>query len=180
MSDALKDETYERFMMLFTVSERSVRAFVRSLLLAEQDVDDVMQEVGLACWRKFDHFDSQGAKDDFVRWCCVIGRLEVLRFRRKCARDRLVLSEETIDLLAADGETRLERSLAERKALELCLSKLEEPEQRLLLCIHTQGESVAKLATEWQQSARRLYSKLNALRDLLSECVNRSLATEDY
>lgn len=170
-----RDEQYDRFMKHFVMGERAIRSFVRSLLSSSHEVDDLMQDIGLACWHKFDQFDHDGSNADFVRWCCVIARFEVLRYRRSRARDRLVLSEEAMLLLADDAEDRLDRGEEERLALAGCLEKLDAPERRLLLSIHTRGDSVSRIAAESDQRARRLYNKLNALRDLISECVRTQL-----
>jgi RNA polymerase sigma-70 factor (ECF subfamily) len=176
MDNKKKDQQYDRFMSFFVGGERAIRAYVRSLLPSSQDVDDLMQNVGLACWHKFDSFDPEGTDQDFIRWCCVVSRFEVLRFRRSRARDRLVLGEEVIELLAVEAEDRLQRSEAERQALKKCLQKLNDTERRLLLSIHTRGDSISRIASESKQKARRLYSKLNALRDLVADCVRASLA----
>ena len=179
MANSPLDDLYDQFVSLFARHERSIRGFVSSLLPSNQDVDDVMQEVGLACWHKFKTFDCDGAPGDFVRWACVIARFEVLRHRRNLARDRLVLSEEVIHLLADDAELRLDRADTERTAVESCLEKMNEPERRLLLSVHTPGDSIARIAQEMDQKARRLYSKLNLLRDLIAECVRERLAERD-
>ena len=178
MARSPKDHQYDQFVSLLARHERAIRGFVRSLLPSLQDVDDVMQEVGLDCWRKFDEFEQTDSPDDFIRWACVIARFEALRHRRNLARDRLVLSEDVSELLASDAEQRLTKSESERTAIERCLQKLREPERRLLLSIHTPGESVARIAAELGQKPRRLYSKVNALRDLLQECVRQTLAEE--
>lgn len=179
MNTEPKDQQLDRFMSLFIRRERAVRAFVRSLLSSSQDVDDLMQDIGLACWHKFSQFDPKGSDQDFLRWCCVIARFEVLRFRRTRARDRMVLSEEVIAILATEAEGRLHQSGSERQALKHCLQKLGEFERRLLLSIHTRGDSISTIARESNQNARRLYTKLNALRDLVSDCVRQSLAQGD-
>ena len=175
MDSEKKDQQYDRFMSLFVGSERAIRAYVRSLLPSSQDVDDLMQNIGLACWHRFDQFDSEGSSQDFIRWCCVISRFEVLRFRRSRARDRLVLSEEVIECIATEAEDRLQRSEAERQALRHCLQKLSKPERRLLLSIHTQWDSISRIAEESNEKARRLYSKLNTLRDLVADCIRASM-----
>jgi RNA polymerase sigma-70 factor (ECF subfamily) len=176
MTESPKDKQYDRFVSLFARHEQAVRGFARSLLPSGQDVDDVMQEVGLACWRKFDAFESKDSTDEFVRWACVIARFETLRHRRNCARDRLVLSEDVIELLATDAEARLEDAEAERQAVADCLRKLQDSDRRLLLSVHTPGDSIAKIASELGQKARGLYSQVNVLRDLIAECVQQRLA----
>lgn len=180
MSKPSQLDTYDQFVALFARHERSVRGVIRSMLPSLQDTDDVMQEVGLACWHKFSDFDSDGNIDAFFRWACVIAKFEVLKFRRKCARDRLILSEETIELLSSDYEKRSSNAERERRALEDCLTGLSAEDQRLLLSVHTRGDSVANIARQLGQSVRRLYSRVNSLRNTLGECIRRKLLAGDF
>lgn len=171
-------DRYDQFVALFARHERAVRGVIRSMLPSSQDADEVMQEVGLACWHKFSDFQTDDSQDAFFRWACVIARFEVLKYRRKCARDRLVLSDETIQLLSAEAEDRALIAEQERQALEDCLNRMSPADQRLLLSVHTRGDSVAEIARQLGQKTRRLYSRVNALRDLLGECVRQKLAEE--
>ena len=176
---AAVDDPYERFVALFARHEPVLRGFVRSLLPTWRDVDDVMQEVGLTCWRKFASFgDETDVADEatqFIRWACVIARFEALRHRRNCARDRLIFNADVMALLADDAEARAATAEAERQAVQHCLGRLAEPERRLVLSIHTPGDSVAKIAADTGQKARRLYSKVNMLRSLIQDCVQQRL-----
>lgn len=178
MSRSSKDDQYDQFVSLLARHEQAIRAFVRSLLPTSQDVDDVMQETGLVCWRKFDSFRLEGDGGEFVRWACVIARFEILRHRRNYARDRLVFDEDVIEILASDAESRLNQAEAERQAVAHCLEKLAPAERRLLLSVHRPGDSIAKIAADTKQQARRLYSRVNVLRDLISQCLRMRLAEE--
>ena len=180
MTKPLPIDRYDQFVALFARHERAVRGVIRSMLPSLQDTDDVMQEVGLACWHKFADFKVDESNDAFFRWACVIARFEVLKFRRKCARDRLVLSAETIELLSRDSEERSGNAERERKALEDCLNALNTKDQRLILSVHTRGDSVADIARQLGQNVRRLYSRVNSLRDILGECVKRKLVAGDF
>lgn len=179
MSKPPPADRYDQFVALFARHERAVRGVVRSMLPSLQDADDVMQEVGLACWHKFSDFNADESKEAFFRWACVVARFEVLKFRRKCARDRLVLSDETIELLSRDCEERSANAERERKALEDCLDSLNTEDQRLLLSVHTRGDSVANMARQLGQNVRRLYSRINSLRDTLGECIRQKLVSGD-
>ena len=170
-------DRYEQFVALFTRCERAVRGVVRSMLPSPQDADEVMQNVGLTCWHKFADFRDE-SHDAFFRWACVVARYEVLKYRRKFARDRFVLSEETIQLLFTEAEGRADSAACERRALEECLDRLESADQRLLLSVHTPGDSVAGIARQLGQQPRRLYSRVAMLRDLVGDCVRRKLAEE--
>ena len=179
MIEPPKADRYEQFVALFARHERAIRGVIRSLLPLAQDADEVMQEVGLACWRKFSDFQADASQDAFFRWACVVARFEVLKYRRKFARDRLVLSDQTIQLLSVDAEHRALIAEQERQALEDCLNRMPPSDQRLLLSVHTRGDSVAEIARQLGQNVRRLYNRVNALRDVLGECVRRRLAEGD-
>ena len=66
MTGSARGAQYDRFVSLFARHEQAVRSFVRSLLPSWQDVDDVMQEIVLVCWRKFDAFEVTGSADEFA------------------------------------------------------------------------------------------------------------------
>jgi len=84
-----------------------------------------MQEVSIAAWRKFSTLDNHGA---FGRWACLIARYELLMARRKYARDRLVLSEEVVKLLADEGAEEVSLRDQQLKILDHCIDQL--PQQR--------------------------------------------------
>ena len=81
--------------------------------------------------------------------------------------------------LLADVEvTKLEQRQRERVAIEACLQKLGLAERTLVLSVHTPGASVARIAEETGQQARRLYRKVSAIRGMLRDCMRKRLAEE--
>ena len=61
----------EQFVRLLVRHDRAIRAWLRVLLPTLNDVDEVMQEVSVVAWRKFDQLDDP---ENFQRWVCVIAR----------------------------------------------------------------------------------------------------------
>ncbi len=176
-----RESRYAEFVSLLARRDHAIRRFVRSLLPSRDGVDDVMQETALECWKKFDDFQPVGAEsasDEFVRWACVIARFKALSWQRDNARDRLVFRDAVIEQLARAATESLDRREDERCAVEACLEKMSVDQQRLVLSVHSPGESIARIARETGQEARRLYSLVNALRVVLLECVERRLARE--
>ena len=100
-SEASDSDSYEKFLRLWTRHEPELRAFVRSCCPCAQEVDEVMQEVSVVAWRKFSSLDNSQA---FGPWACMIARYELLMARRRHARDRLVLAEDVVKLLAEEGK----------------------------------------------------------------------------
>src|SRR5208283_3008130 len=118
----------ERFVRLFAANEPAIRTFVRRLLPTREDVCDVMQEVAVLLWRKFDPSYSDL---DFRKWAFWVARYEVLAWRRDHARDRHILSEEVL-MLIAEESVQVEDVLdSQREALKSCLEKLAEPQRKL-------------------------------------------------
>ena len=93
-------DPHETFLRLWMQHEPELRAFVRACCPKAQEVDDVMQEVSVAALRKFSTLDDHSA---FGPWACLIARYELLSARRRFARDRLVLAEDILELLADEG-----------------------------------------------------------------------------
>ncbi|PAY19686.1 RNA polymerase factor sigma-70 [Rhodopirellula sp. SM50] len=176
-----REARYGEFVSLLARHDQSIRRFVRSLLPSNQGVDDVMQETALECWKKYESFtpdNAEDAVDEFIRWACVIARYKVLSWQRDSSRDRLVFRESVIERLAQDAMQNLEQRERERKAIETCLGQLDADQRRLVLSVHSPGESIAKIAEETGVKTRRLYSKVNALRKRLLDCVQGRLVEE--
>ena len=176
-----QDQRYDRFVGLLARHDQSVRRFIRSLLPSADGVDDVMQDTALECWKKFSDYEAGENTDEgdgFVRWACVIARYKVLSRIRDRSRDRLVFRESVIERLATTSLDQLDRQAAEREAVDDCLEKLPEDRRRLVLSVHTPGDSVARIAEETGQKARRLYSLVNNLRQTLLDCIRQRVAQE--
>ena len=178
---AEREQRYNEFVGLLARHDQSIRRFVRLLLPSRDGVDDVMQETALECWKKFADFTPDAPEktfDEFIRWACVVARYKALSWQRDKGRDRLVFRENVIELLSVAAMSDLDVRELERQAVEVCLSKMQDDQRRLVLSVYAPGQSIALIAAETGEQARRLYSRLNALRKLLLDCVRQQLAEE--
>jgi len=176
-----REQQYDEFVGLLARHELAIRRYVRALLPSPDGVDDVVQDTALECWKKYPGFqpaDRNNASDEFVRWACVIARFKVLSWQRDKARDRLVFRESVIEQLSQSALESASGYDDERRAVETCLGELPADQRRLVLSVHSPGESIVQIARETGVKARRLYSKVNVLRTLLLACVERRLAGE--
>lgn len=176
-----RDQQYDHFVSLLARHDQAIRRFIRYLLPSRDGVDDVMQETALECWKKFSSLQLSGDDaSEFVRWACVIARYKALSWQRDKSRDRLVFRESVIEQLAEAAPAAVEQQDQQRRAVETCLSQLKPDQRRLVLSVHSPGESVARIAKETGEQARCLYSKVNALRSVLLRCVENRLAEVDH
>ncbi len=167
-------KNYEWFVQLLTKHERSIRAYIRAGLPSGQDVAEVMQEVSLIAWRKFS--DLENPDTDFARWATVIARYEIMKYRRTRARDRLVLGENVIELINAEGLEESPGRESQLSALENCLKKLPEERRELVLEAHVSGTSIMEMAERIGKSRNALYQLLWRIRQELADCVEREEA----
>lgn len=163
----------ELFVRLLMRHDRVIRAFLRSLLPTHFDVDEVMQEVSVVAWRKFGDLHEPG---NFRRWVCRIARYEVLAYRRRQARDRLLLSEKLEQLIAEEGIDELSLREQQLKALEGCVEKLPAGRKQLVLSAYSANQTMKSIAEENGKTPEAIYKLLSRLRYELLRCIERTTA----
>lgn len=164
------------FLALMMPNQRSIRNFIYSIHPEAGDLDDLMQDTAISLWEKFDTFD---ATREFLPWAMRLAYFEVLRFRKKRSRDRLVFSDQLVDVLAGEAS---EAPVAEpvRQALDSCLCQLDARARDVIEARYGQGTSITDLAAARNESVHRLYRVLEKVRGLLIACVRRQLSAEGH
>lgn len=166
---------HEQFLMQYSAHEPAIRAFVRRLVPSRNDVPDVMQEVALVLWKKFETLPEI---EEFRRWAFGVAKYETLAWLRDRARDRLVLAEDVLEQLARDA-TALEPVLNSHRAeLEACLDKLPADQRALLLAAYEPGARVQDIAERSRRTVGGFYQWLHRVRLQLLDCVRRGMALE--
>lgn len=169
------NDRHQQFLRAFTVSEPAVRAFVRRLVPTRADADDVLQEVAIVLWEKFEEFRPG---TDFRAWACGIARFKTLAWLRDRGRSRLLLDTDVVEQLADESlqdEPRLRR---QREALDDCLQKVSPHERELLTRAYQAEAPLQEVAAASGRSAGGFYQWLYRMRQRLLECVERELAWE--
>jgi RNA polymerase sigma-70 factor (ECF subfamily) len=167
------DPQHAQFLRLYADQEQALHGYVRSMLPDRHEASEVMQEVIVTLWQKF-----EGAHD-FRKWSFGVARMKVLHHLQRKMRDRHVFSEELVQQLA-DRQAELEvRHTKQREALELCLEKLPQGQRELVITAYTKGTRMDDLAVQRGETAMALYKKLHRIRQALLECVRRTLTQEE-
>ena len=167
---------HKAFVQALNRYERVVRAYIRGAGISRpEDVDEIVQEVSLIAWRKFDQLNDV---DEFPRWACVIARHRVLEFRRNRFRDRLILNEKVFDLLLEESLDETEQHEARLRQLERCLDELPPASRKLVNAAYKPGVSIDELARSAGKKANALYQQLWRLRQLLRKCVEDAMQNE--
>lgn len=166
-------DPHETFLRLWMRHEPELRAFVRACCPKAQEVDDVMQEVSVAALRKFSTLDDHAA---FGPWACLIARYELLSARRRFARDRLVLAEDVLELLADEGAQELPLRQRQLKALDQCIEKLPRERRELALAAYAKDTTIREMARQLKRTEGSLYQLLARIRMELHRCMTREMA----
>jgi RNA polymerase sigma-70 factor (ECF subfamily) len=163
------DRNRSAFEALVIEHHVRVRAFVRSLGVDPDWVDDLAQEAFLAAYRDWDSFDQSR---DFGRWIRAIALNLIRNESRKDARRRRILHSELTELLLRRLPSPVERSepLAV-DAVRACLDELAPASRQVVLSRYRDGESASQLAERLKTSAANVRQMLVRIRRQLKHCV---------
>jgi RNA polymerase sigma-70 factor (ECF subfamily) len=174
MSPPSEHDRHAQFLRHYAESEMALHTFVRSLVPTRQMASEVMQDVILVLWEKFE------VAADFQGWAFGVARNVVMRHLRSLSRDRHVFDDELVNQLADDAAALVPVHDGHREALEHCLKKLPAAQRELVLTAYTKGTRMDELATRRGQTPMALYKLLHRIRQALLECVERTLAKEEH
>lgn len=170
--------TTEEFVRLLARAQYGLHAFVTTLIPNRSDADDLLQDVSLVLWKKFDQFDRDC---DFLKWACGIAYREALKHRRTAARKKQWLSEAVMDQLAQEAAVDpvwLNPTDVRHEALEHCLEKLGPRERGVIDQRYRLGRSVVEMAESESRPVSTVYKQLAKCRALLSDCVRAQMAQQ--
>jgi RNA polymerase sigma-70 factor (ECF subfamily) len=109
----------------------------------------------------------------------MIARYEVLKYRSKRARDRLVFSDDVYELLEAEASAVAASQSDRDQALQHCLTKLAPAQRELIRVAYASGLSIKEAAQVVGRSPTAFYKTLARIRDSLHRCIERRLAEPD-
>lgn len=173
MSDR-SEPTRTAFQLHVVEHHVQLRAFVRSLGVDPDWVDDIAQEAFLTAYREWNSFDPSR---DFGKWLRGIAANIVRNELRKDARRQRILRSELVELLLErHGEREEAPDPVTIEAVRECLGKLPPRNHELVQARYRDGQSAPALAVRFRLSADNVRQLLVRIRSQIKECVERRLA----
>jgi len=166
-------EKTEAFVTCAMRAQRSLHAYILTLVADLTEADDVLQETNLVIWRKRDDF-QEGT--DFLAWAFRIAYYQVLAYRKTRQRDRLRFDLEIVEKLAEETFEQAEALEEKLRALAGCLEQLSRRDRELLQLRYAQNLSADKISQEVGRSVGAVYQVLYRIRNSLGSCVEKVLA----
>ncbi len=158
-----------------TRAQRSLYAFILTLVRQSADAEDVLQETNLVLWQKAAEFD---ATRDFMPWALRIAQLQAMAHLKRRKRVPLTFDEPLLAVLADEAITEAEELDTRRQALAGCLQKLPERQRELIASRYEPGGSVNELACRLGKTPKAVSEMLRRIRRALLECIERRVAQE--
>ena len=170
-----KENLKEEFVRQLLAAQSSIYAYIVSLVPKRNDADDVLQQTNTVLLRKAAEYPEI---KNFAAWACRVAYFEVLAYRTRQGRERVLFDDRLIELLA-DEATRLATGIERhRDALRKCLAALPGARRELVMKRYGSARSVKEIAEESGRPAGSLYQTLYRIRTSLLECIQRRLAVE--
>ena len=147
--------------------QRSLYAYILTLLPNRTDAEDVLQDTNLILCRKASEYDPKG---HFQGWAFQIARYQVMAHITKSKRSRLQFSNEIIEALAAE-ELDTKRIALNQKALQLCYDLLPDHMKRIAQLRFREDSQLKDIAKKVGRPLGSVSATLHRIRINLMECV---------
>ncbi|MEM1297314.1 MAG: sigma-70 family RNA polymerase sigma factor [Verrucomicrobiota bacterium] len=170
------DPTAE-FVRLWTRHQAEVERYIYSMIPRAADAGEVLQDVSVRLWEKWDQYDQDRP---FVPWAIRFAYLEVLKWRQKLAREKLVFSDSLLEQLNARYDEESALMEARRKALDGCLTGLTEQQRKWVNLRYGRHGAVKEEAERTGISMHKLYYALEKIRAKLLDCVGETMKQEGW
>jgi RNA polymerase sigma-70 factor (ECF subfamily) len=167
----------EQFAALWTSSQWTIAAFIRTLIPDYQQADEVLQRVAVTLVRKFDQYDQSRP---FAAWAVGVAKFEVLYYRRERATDKHLFGDDIVEQIASRYEILAEEVDPLRDALKHCLDKLEGRSKQVIDLRYRRGLSSGAIADEMELTAGAVRMLLCRVRETLRHCIDRRMSRDRY
>ncbi|MDD4103208.1 MAG: sigma-70 family RNA polymerase sigma factor [Kiritimatiellae bacterium] len=179
MSQEVQDFAADNeFQRLIVDAQSDLFSFIALMAGNTADARDLLQETNLALLKKSAQYDRDRP---FRAWARSIAYYEVLTFRQKHRRERLIFNDELFDRLSAkvmEEDTDEEILALRHESLKRCLAKLTHNQSTIIELRYKQDVSISKLAKRMACTEAAVSTLLYRIRRVLGECIRFEIAKE--
>ncbi len=158
----------EELAVHWTGAQRTVAAFVRTLVTDFHQSEEVLQRVAVTLVRKYEQYDRSRP---FVAWAIGVAKLEALAFLRQRSKDRLVFDDGLIAVIAESHERAAESFATAPQFLDQCIEELDGRSRRAIQLRYGGNLRTAQIADEMKISDGAARMLLSRARSLLRKCL---------
>ena len=160
----------EGFVRLMTEHQGRLFGYIYSLLGDPDAANDVLQEANVVLWRDSKEFQLGS---NFKAWAFRIAHFQVMAWRQRQIRDRLVFEDDMVEVLSFAARDAAETYDARQQLLSGCLEKLTPLHREMIRRRYAEGTPLGALAKERGMTANAVMQALFRIRQSLMHCVAR-------
>jgi RNA polymerase sigma-70 factor (ECF subfamily) len=160
----------DEFVRLMTEHQGRLFAYILSLLGDPDAANDVLQEANIVLWRDSREFRPG---TNFKAWAFRIAHFQVMAWRQRQIRDRLVFEDDMLEVLAFAARDADNAFDARQQLLTGCLEKLTPVHREMIRKRYAEGTPLQSIADERGMTANAVMQALFRIRQSLMHCVAR-------
>ncbi|MDA3925424.1 MAG: sigma-70 family RNA polymerase sigma factor [Kiritimatiellae bacterium] len=178
----MDDDSEKVFHKELTAAQNDLFLYLCALTGKPDAARDVLQETNLVLCREMDRYDPERYDPErpFLVWARTVAYYQVLTWRKKQVRDRLVFDDGLLEDVVSTLKENPSYSHTQLDALEQCLSKLPERMRKLVEARYKERQAVNELAAISGRAANAISASLYRIRQLLGACIEENLGGNLY
>ena len=162
----------DSFMRLFLQQQDEIHAFIYATVRDLHVSRDILQEVAIVLWEKFDEYD---ANRSFAAWARGIAIRKIRQHWRQQTRAPRLASETTLTALADAYDATESTATRQARALRECMKKLPSKSRRMLALRYDRSLSLSRVAEILARTLAGTQKALSRIRGDLQKCVEAHL-----
>lgn len=163
------------FAELMASHQTRLEAYIRSLIFDASSARDILQEANIVMLKKSGQFKPG---TNFTAWAYRIAWFEVMSWRRRKGRERIVFNDEMLEQVAEVVERRSDGEQERVVALRECIEKLPERQREFITRRYLNEDSLVELAEENGMKKNALVQLLFRARSSLQKCIEQRLSSQ--
>lgn len=164
-----KDPT-EEYLKLLAEHEYGIRVYIITMIPRLYDADDIMQDVRLTMWKKFDSFELG---TNFKAWALKIAYFKIMDFKKRKGREnkKLIFTDEFYDAVEEASKKLNPEQNDKRQSLMNCVGKLQEQHKQIILMRYKEHLTIEKISEKMGRTVTATYRVISRIRASLKKCI---------
>ncbi|MCM8535024.1 MAG: sigma-70 family RNA polymerase sigma factor [Lentisphaeraceae bacterium] len=158
----------KQFIDLVTQYQGKLFGYIYSQMANPEATREILQETNIVIWKKREQFEFGTS---FNAWSKSIAHFQMMAYKQKRRRDRLVFDDEVLERLDKESDRVEEVYDIRKEKLNRCISQLKEKYQNFVTKRYRDGTSVNQIADEEGVPANTVTQALFRVRQKLIDCV---------
>ncbi len=162
----------EEFAAFWTKAQPMIGGYISSMVYDYHASQDILQKTAVVLIRRFDDYDRSLP---FLPWGLGVARMKILEYRRKCAGEKCVFSDDLLKICGERFEDVVKDHDGINRALEGCLKILTDRGRRVLRMRYEQDMKSHEIAGSLGVTDSSVRVMLHRVRATMRECIENHI-----